>query len=69
VTFENSFGAVQVHQQIWMLAGLMELRLGKETAQLGAGDCMAMTLDQPISFHNPGKREARYLVAVVRAGR
>jgi len=69
VTFENSFGAVQVHQQIWMLSGLMELRLGKETAHLGAGDCMAMTLDQPISFHNPGKTEARYLVAVVRAGK
>lgn len=66
VTFENSFGAMQVHQQIWMLSGLMDLRLGKEVTHLGAGDCMAMTLDQPISFHNPGKTEARYLVAVAR---
>ena len=66
VTFENSLGGTPVHQQIWMLTGLMDLRLGKEISHLGAGDCMAMTLDQPISFHNPGKKEARYLVAVSR---
>jgi transcriptional regulator with XRE-family HTH domain len=69
VTFENSLGPVQVHQQIWMLSGFMDLRVGNEISHLGAGDCMAMTLDQPISFHNPGKTEARYLVAVVRGAK
>jgi transcriptional regulator with XRE-family HTH domain len=66
VTFESALGGAPVHQQIWMLSGLMDLRLGKEISHLGAGDCMAMTLDQPVSFHNPGKTEARYLVAVSR---
>lgn len=69
VTFENAYGAIQVHQQIWMLSGVMDLRLGKELTHLAAGDCMAMTLDQPISFHNPGKTEARYLVAVARVAK
>jgi transcriptional regulator with XRE-family HTH domain len=69
VTFENAFGEVRVHQQIWMLEGQMDIRLGDEIAHLKAGDCMAMTLEAPISFHNPGARAARYLVAITRAGR
>jgi len=69
VTFENAFGEVKVHQQVWMLDGQMDIRLGDETAHLRGGDCMAMTLDSPITFHNPGSKDARYLVAVSRSGR
>jgi transcriptional regulator with XRE-family HTH domain len=69
VTFENAFGEAKVHQQVWMLDGQMQVRLGGETAHLRGGDCMAMTLEAPITFHNPGAREARYLVAVTRSGR
>jgi uncharacterized cupin superfamily protein len=58
-----------VVQQVWMLEGSLELRLGKETSQLKNGDCMAMTLDRPITFHNPGKKDARYLVAILRQPR
>lgn len=65
VTFENAFGALLVQQQIWMIEGQLELGLGGETTRLAAGDCMAMTLDRPITFHNPGEREARYLVALL----
>ena len=43
----------------------MQLTVGETTWRLEAGDCLAMTLDQPIVFHNPGTREARYLVALV----
>jgi transcriptional regulator with XRE-family HTH domain len=66
VTFENAFGGAAVYQQIWMIDGQLELRLGKELAALRAGDCMAMTLDRPITFHNPGSKDARYLVAIAR---
>jgi transcriptional regulator with XRE-family HTH domain len=66
VTFENAFGDAKVMQQVWMLDGSLELRLGKEVTQLKSGDCMAMTLDRPITFHNPGKKDARYLVAIVK---
>jgi transcriptional regulator with XRE-family HTH domain len=66
VTFENAFGASLVHQQIWMLQGHLEITLGREPTRLAAGDCMAMTLDRPITFHNPGVKDARYVVAVLR---
>lgn len=69
VTFENAFGEAKVLQQIWMLDGNLELRLGKELSHLKSGDCMAMTLDRPITFHNPGRKDARYLVAIMRNGR
>jgi transcriptional regulator with XRE-family HTH domain len=67
VTFENAFGKAVVRQQIWMLDGQLDIRLGDEVANLKSGDCMAMTLDAPITFHNPGKKEARYLVAITGA--
>jgi transcriptional regulator with XRE-family HTH domain len=54
----------EVHQQVWMIDGEMVLTVGDATWRLGAGDCLAMTLDAPIAFHNPGPREARYLVAL-----
>lgn len=69
VTFENAYGDARVHQQIWMLAGQMEIRLGKQIANLRSGDCMSMTLEAPITFHNHGEKDARYLVAVTRGQR
>jgi transcriptional regulator with XRE-family HTH domain len=68
VTFENAFGEARVHQQVWLLDGQMEVRLGDESVLLKGGDCMAMTLEAPISFHNPGAKAARYLVAITRVG-
>lgn len=65
VTFENAFGANAVHQQIWMLDGHLDIHLDRETSHLKPGDCMAMKLDSPITFHNPGTRAARYLVAIL----
>ncbi len=55
-----------VHQQVWMIDGVMSLSVGGSAWRLEAGDCLAMTLDVPIVFHNPGPREARYLVALAR---
>jgi transcriptional regulator with XRE-family HTH domain len=65
VTFENAFGAHPVHQQIWMLDGHLDIQLDHETSHLKPGDCMAMKLDSPITFHNPGAKPARYLVAIL----
>lgn len=66
VTFENAFGGAPAQQQVWMLDGRLEISLGGETSLLDAGDCMAMTLDAPIRFHNPGRKAARYVVAITR---
>lgn len=53
-----------VHQQVWVLAGRIDITLGVDHHTLGTGDCLAMRLDGPIVFSNPTPDEARYLVAV-----
>ncbi len=61
VTFEN-VREQPVHQQIWLLAGEMEISKGTTVHRLHTGDCLAMVLDRPHMFHNPTKKPARYLV-------
>lgn len=53
-----------VHQQVWLIDGAMEITVGDAVWTLAAGDCLAMRLDRPITFHNPTDRAARYLVAL-----
>jgi transcriptional regulator with XRE-family HTH domain len=55
----------RIDQQVWMLDGTMEITSGESRHRLGAGDCLAMVVDGPVSFRNPGRRAARYLVALV----
>jgi transcriptional regulator with XRE-family HTH domain len=64
VAFETGDRAVEVHQQIYVLSGRIDVRLGDELHELATGDCVAMTLDAPTTFHNPGDRAARYIVAL-----
>jgi transcriptional regulator with XRE-family HTH domain len=54
----------RLHQQIFLLAGSMEITVDRTTHQLARGDCLAMELDAPTAFHNPGRSEARYLVVI-----
>lgn len=53
----------QVHQQLWLLAGRLDVRIGLEISHLREGDCMAMQLEAPLRIHNPGHQIARYLMA------
>jgi hypothetical protein len=53
-----------VIQQLWMIRGTMEVRVGETVWRLDEGDCLTMTLDEPNTFHNPGPGMARYLVAL-----
>lgn len=69
VTFDNAArtpaSAHQVpHQQLWLLEGRMTLTVGQQTWALAAGDCLAMAVNQPIVFANPGDRPARYVLAL-----
>lgn len=64
VAYDTGMRDSDLHQQLWMLEGVMELRVGDAPWRLEAGDCLAMRLDRPIVFHNPGRRTARYLVAL-----
>ncbi|GAB3371704.1 helix-turn-helix domain-containing protein [Massilia agri] len=65
IAYETAARNTDVYQQIWIIEGELELTLGDTPWQLGPGDCLAMKLDQPVSFHNPGDRPVRYLVALV----
>jgi len=65
VSFDNHTRATRIHQQVWIIAGTMELTVGHDLHRLEAGDCLALQLDQPLMFHNPGDKPARYLVALV----
>jgi len=64
VTLDSGARNVELHQQLWMLEGTMEFTRGEESWRLKAGDCLAMHVDCPIIFCNPGRQTARYLVAL-----
>jgi uncharacterized cupin superfamily protein len=57
-----------VHQQIWVLEGRIDVAWGDERHRLEAGDCFALRLDRPLSYHNPTRRAARYAVVLVQPG-
>jgi transcriptional regulator with XRE-family HTH domain len=65
VAYETGVREVDVVQQVWIIEGTMEVTVGATLWTLEAGDCLAMRLDQPIAYHNPAARPARYLVALV----
>lgn len=64
VAYETAARVPQVHQQVWVLAGAIEISYGDEVYLLGAGDCLAMVLDRPMAFHNPTGDTTRYAVAI-----
>ncbi len=55
VSYETAMQEPDVVQQVWMIRGTMEVRTGETAWQLGQGDCLTMTLNQPTAFHNPGR--------------
>ena len=59
VAYETGPREAVVHQQVWLLEGAIEISVGDERHRLAAGDCLAMVLDRPVSFHNPGRKPAR----------
>jgi transcriptional regulator with XRE-family HTH domain len=64
VAYDSPPRDAEIHQQIWVLEGTMEITVGRTRWRLGAGDCLAMSLDQPIVYRNATRRPARYLVAL-----
>lgn len=66
VAYETSLRDADIHQQIWVIEGTMEITVGDATWRLASGDCLAMKLDCPIAYRNPTRRPARYLVALTK---
>jgi len=64
VAYETAAREVTIHQQVWVLEGAIDVTVGKERHQLGTGDCLALVLDRPVSYHNPTRKAARYAVVI-----
>ena len=64
VSYENGGGVAGVAQQIWVQEGVIEVTVGRVTHALRKDDCLAMRLDAPVTFHNPSRRRARYIVVL-----
>jgi transcriptional regulator with XRE-family HTH domain len=63
ITFAGEAGPAFRQQQIWVLAGEIDLGFGESVRHLKQGDCMAMLLDQTWIVRNPGPKDARFLIA------
>lgn len=68
VTYDAAARLARVDQQIWILDGTVDLRIGDEAFVLGPGDCLAIRLDKPTSFANRTSAPARYLLALCTVG-
>jgi transcriptional regulator with XRE-family HTH domain len=64
VAYETGPRHPRLYQQVWVLEGRIELRLGEQRHLLDAGDCLAMQLDRPLTYHNPTRKPARYAVVL-----
>ncbi|MGT2456388.1 helix-turn-helix domain-containing protein [Cupriavidus basilensis] len=64
VTHDTGMRDTEIHQQVWVIEGAMQMTVGEKTRQLETGDCLAMRLDSPISYFNTTRKPARYLVAL-----
>jgi transcriptional regulator with XRE-family HTH domain len=64
VNYDTGARGAEIHQQVWILEGAMEITVGETRWRLETGDCLAMRLDRPIVFRNPARKPARYLVAL-----
>jgi transcriptional regulator with XRE-family HTH domain len=64
VAYDSVPHNADIHQQVWMIEGAMEISAGEQHWRLEAGDTLAMRLDRHIVYHNPTRKQARYLVAL-----
>lgn len=68
VAYESAARTPPVQQQVWVLAGRIEVSVGDERHTLAEGDCLALQLDRPVAFRNPTRKPARYAVVLNVAG-
>ncbi len=64
VAYETGAREPQVHQHVWVLEGAIDVTVGDEQYRLKFGDCLALVLDRPVTFHNPTRKVVRYAVVI-----
>jgi transcriptional regulator with XRE-family HTH domain/mannose-6-phosphate isomerase-like protein (cupin superfamily) len=65
IAYETGTRDPNIHQQIWVQAGEIELSVGNITYHLAEDDCLAMQLNTPTTFRNHTDQPARYIVVIV----
>jgi transcriptional regulator with XRE-family HTH domain len=63
-----SFDTSPVHgleHHLWIIEGSLNLDVEGSRYELGAGDCLRYILKGPTRFENKGRKETRYIVAMV----
>jgi transcriptional regulator with XRE-family HTH domain len=65
VAYETGARHINIHQQIWIQRGRVEVTVGSVTYKLSEDDCLAMQLNEPTAFRNRTRHSARYIVVVV----
>jgi transcriptional regulator with XRE-family HTH domain len=64
VAYEAAASKANIHQQIWIQEGSLELTIGHVVHKLDADDCIAMQLDEPVTFRNRTRKPVRYIVVL-----
>ena len=64
VAYETTTREIDIHQQLWMLEGSIEITMGDTVWYLAHGDCLAIRRDIPIMFRNTTRKPARYLMVL-----
>jgi uncharacterized cupin superfamily protein len=64
VAYDTGVRDGNIHQQIWVQEGSIEVTLGSVTYRLSKDDCLAMQLNEPTAFRNRTRKPARYMVVV-----
>lgn len=64
VSYESGAREVNIHQQIWVQEGSIEVTVGGVTHRLAEDDCLAMQLNTSTAFRNHTRKPARYIVIV-----
>ena len=66
VSFPPRAQSRAITQHVWLLEGLLDMRIGETVHRLEPGDCLFMDIGDEFDFHNPGDRPARYAVILDR---
>jgi len=64
VAYDSGARDVDLHQQLWIQEGTIEVTVGNVTYRLAKDDCLAMQLNEPITFRNRTRKAARYIVTL-----
>ena len=64
VAYETGARDADLHQQVWVREGAMDVTVGTVTHRLAEDDCLAMQLNVPIAFRNRTRKAAHYIVVI-----